>query len=305
VRGLTHAFWQQVCPRAPRWRPRSARTAKSWCVASAIPKDVILKQTQARGVPKETAERVLSRATAALHDWDTNTTEFLTPPEAASLCEALGNIADLRVEQWGGYASAERTVLILAHEDIAESLEEAQLHDLVLDDLTALQINGNFLFDVASHPDYLGAILACGITRQKVGDIIVVGDRGAQVVVGSDVADFLRGALTSVRTVSVTVEAIPLRDLQIRPPSLKEMTVVEASMRLDAVASAGFGMSRSKLADLVKSGACQRNYLPVTQPAKAVQTGDVISVRGKGKLVIGEASITAKNRFRINLKRFV
>ena len=35
---------------------------------------------------------------------------------------------------------------------------------------------------------------------------------------------------------------------------VQETKTVEASMRLDAVASAGFRMSRSKMVDLIKSG---------------------------------------------------
>jgi|TARA_B100001142_G_scaffold254482_1_gene255479 RNA-binding protein YlmH len=35
---------------------------------------------------------------------------------------------------------------------------------------------------------------------------------------------------------------------------------VEASMRLDAIASAGFRMSRSKMSDLVTSGAVRVNW---------------------------------------------
>jgi photosystem II S4 domain protein len=309
-RRLATAAHRHACrlSRAPPPLPAPARTSRgaaATAVASALPKDAIPKQTTARGVPRETADRVLSRASAALRDWSAVVTDFLTPPESEALAEALGGVADLCVERWGGYASAERAVLVVARADVAEAVEDGRLHELVADKVVALAIEGNFLFDAASHPDFLGAILGCGITRAKVGDIIVIGDRGAQVIVGADVVECLTSTLTSVRTVTVRVERIEWDALQVRPPSVKEMTVVEASMRLDAVASAGFGMSRSKLADLVKSGACQKNYVQVTQPAKAVQTGDVISVRGRGKLEIGETSITAKKRFRVNLKRFV
>lgn len=184
-------------------------------------------------------------------------------------------------------------------------VEDGQLHTLVQDELVCLSIKGNFLFDAATHRDFMGAVLGTGITRQKVGDIIVVGDRGAQVIASADVADFLPGALTSVRSVSVSVEKIAWDQLQVRPPSIKEMTVVEASMRLDAVASAGFSMSRSKLNQLVKSGDCQKNYKTVTQPSKNLASGDVVSIRGRGKLIIGETAITAKGRHRINVKRYV
>lgn len=42
---------------------------------------------------------------------------------------------------------------------------------------------------------------------------------------------------------------------QVRAPRVEELSSVEASLRLDAVASAGFRMSRSKMMDLIKSGA--------------------------------------------------
>jgi len=42
--------------------------------------------------------------------------------------------------------------------------------------------------------------------------------------------------------------------LQVRAPRVEEISSVESSMRLDAVASAGFRMSRGKMTDLVKAG---------------------------------------------------
>lgn len=306
-RGFASSFRTQTTCKT-LFRPVPPVFCRRVTTTANIPKDAILKQTNHAGVPKETTDRILNKASSAIRDWSAVTTEFLTPPEAEALSKALADVADLRVERWGGFASAERTVLVAARADLADAVEEGTLHELCPEDLTALQITGNFLFEKnISHPDFLGSVLGCGIgiSRQKVGDIIVLGDRGAQVIVSSDVVDFLTGALTQVRTVSVRVERIEFSDLQVRPPSVKEMTVHEASMRLDAVASAGFGMSRSKLVDLVKSGACQRNYQLITHPAKAVKSGDIISVRGRGKLEIGETSLTAKKRFRIQIKRFV
>lgn len=52
----------------------------------------------------------------------------------------------------------------------------------------------------------------------------------------------------------VQTRRIPLSELRVRVPKVDRVKSSEASLRLDAVASAGFRMSRSKLADLVKSG---------------------------------------------------
>ncbi|MFM8005954.1 MAG: YlmH/Sll1252 family protein, partial [Dolichospermum sp.] len=113
--------------------------------------------------------------------------------------------------------------------------------------IMALEIAGNFLFDTANHRDFLGAMLGTGIVREKTGDVIVLGERGAQVIVVPELGEFLEMSLKQVRSVPVKTQRIEISELRIREPKKKELTTVEASLRLDAVASAGFGMSRSKM----------------------------------------------------------
>jgi RNA-binding protein YlmH len=83
------------------------------------------------------------------------------------------------------------------------------------------------------------------------------------------------------------------------------MVTTEASMRLDAIASAGFGMSRSKMVDLISSGDVRVNWKDIGQSAHTLKAGDLVAVRGKGRLEIGEVAITKKERYRINLTRFI
>eukprot|EP00889_Picochlorum_renovo_P003799 jgi/Picre1/30829/NNA_006189.t1 len=118
------------------------------------------------------------------------------------------------------------------------------------DVIAAVQVKGNFLFDSASHPDFLGACLGTGIERAVIGDILVQGDTGAQIICTPSIVEHLEATLTQVRTVSVKTERIHVPE-QLRVPEarVKEMKSVEASCRLDAIASAGFRMSRNKLAD--------------------------------------------------------
>lgn len=151
----------------------------------------------------------------------------------------------------------------------------------------------------------MGAVLNAGISRSKVGDILMFEDRGAQVVVHADVADFLQASVTTVRDISVQVQRHPLDDIEVAPKRLKELQSVEASMRLDAVASAGFNVSRSKLATMSRSGLVFVNYKEVKSPAKNLKTGDIVSVRGVGKLEIGDCSLTAKGRYRVAMKRYM
>ena len=57
---------------------------------------------------------------------------------------------------------------------------------------------------------------------------------------------------------SVETREIPLSDLRVPQPKVQELTTTEASLRLDAVASAGFRLSRSAFGDSIKSGDVRR-----------------------------------------------
>jgi RNA-binding protein YlmH len=78
---------------------------------------------------------------------------------------------------------------------------------------------------------------------------------------------------------------------------------VEASTRLDAVASAGFGLPRNRLADLIRSGKVQVNWLPVTSPSHLLRSGDRVQLSGKGELTVEAITTTKRDRFRIALLR--
>ena len=57
-----------------------------------------------------------------------------------------------------------------------------------------------------------------------------------------------------VRKVPVVTRPIALSELRVRPAKVETIFSSEASLRLDAVASAGFRISRAKMTDLIRSG---------------------------------------------------
>ncbi len=245
---------------------------------------------------QEMLSRVLDRATQALKTWEVTLTDFLSPPELAEAERVLARLTELSVLAWGGYPQAERQRLAIARSELPLTPESV--------DLVALSVAGNFLFDPASHRDFLGATLGTGIVREKVGDILVLGERGAQIIVVPEMSEFLQQSLTQVRTVPVKVQPIPFTELQVREPRRKELVTVEASLRLDAIASAGFGMSRSKMVALINRGEVRVNWKEVTQASYALKAGDLVTIRGKGRLVVEDIAITKKERYRLQLTRF-
>jgi photosystem II S4 domain protein len=257
-----------------------------------LPREELLKRVEER----EEIARIIDRAEQAIRTWEVVLTDFLSPPLLAEAQQLFANLTEVKVLAWGGYPQAERQRLGISRAEIG--LEQEQI------ELAALDLAGNFLFDPASHRDFLGAILGTGIVRDKIGDIIVLGERGAQVVVVPEMVDFLQTSLTQVRSVTVKTQPIELSELKVRPPQKKEITTVEASLRLDAIASAGFGMSRSKMADAISAGDVRVNWKEITQASYLVKSGDLISVSGKGRLEVGEVAITKKQRYRVNLIRY-
>ena len=239
--------------------------------------------------------QVLDRADQAIKTWEVVFTDFLSPPELAEAQTVLAKLTEASSIAWGGYPQAERQRLAIARSELPLDIEQVEL--------TALSIAGNFLFDPATHRDFLGSILGTGIVREKVGDILVLGERGAQAIVVPDLVEFFQQSMTQVRTVPVKVMPIPFAELQVREPRKKELTTTEASLRLDAIASAGFGMSRSKMVDLINKGEVRVNWKDISQPAHQLKDGDLVAIRGKGRLFVGNIAVTKKDRYRVLLTR--
>lgn len=136
------------------------------------------------------------------------------------------------------------------------------------------------------------------------------GERGAHVLTTPEMAVYLATALVQVRSIKVTAQVAPLSAL--RTPAVMSDTIrtTEASLRLDAVASAGFRVSRAKMAEAIEGGDVRLNWRSEgVKVSTAVKPGDVISVRGKGRVTVGEVSATKKKsgeeRFNVELHRLL
>lgn len=166
---------------------------------------------------RETLARVLDLGEQALKTWQVVWSDFLSPPEIAEVQARLCNLTELQVGAWGGYPQAERQRIALARSEVGLDVRDPKPDPEGIP-LAAIQIQGNFLFDPATHRDFLGALLASGIAREKVGDILLLGDSGAQAIVVPEMVDYLTLNLTQVRTVPVKVSRILLSQLNIQPP---------------------------------------------------------------------------------------
>jgi photosystem II S4 domain protein len=243
-------------------------------------------------------EPLIDAAEQALRTWEPRWTPFLEPPLREEAEERLAGLSELAVASTGGHPGAERRRLLLQRAEAPAAAVPPPAG------LTGLEISGNFLFDPATGEEIREALLAAGAAEGDLGDLWLRGDRGAQAIVTEAAASRLDGRHGRVRSVEVRFEARPITELQLPPERRpRPLTTVEASTRLDAVASAGFGLSRSRMAELIRRGAVRIDWRTVTSPSRELAGGERVRLEGRGELEILSIDRTRRDRFRIRMER--
>ena len=211
---------------------------------------------------------------------------------------------DTRLFFYGGCPDAERTVAVFLpaffESEDAESFFAAQPED---DPLSLLRFEKD-RFSTLSHRDYLGALMGLGIKRELIGDL-VVDDGGAFVVCLKTAQPFLLEHLTSAGRATLTGRKAQFRELLQREEHFSEQFASVASLRLDSMLGAAFGLSRGKAAEFIESGAVYLNSLQTFKPDARVNEGDKLVLRGKGKAVLAEVrGESKKGRIHIVINKY-
>jgi len=227
-------------------------------------------------------------------------TQFLSPEERAAVEVLLNAWGHPPHAFFGGFEGAERTVCGFS----PDWLEPEELFSGEDSPVTALRLRFHPGAKL-THRDFLGATLGIGITREKLGDILV-GDGQCDLLLLKETAPIVLQQLGEVGRYPVSLLEIPLEQLAVKPPEIKLIRDTVATLRLDAVASSGFSLSRSKAADLIESGRVTLNHREVLKPDRSVSEGDTVSCKGLGKFVVKEASgLSKKGRIMIVLERYI
>jgi RNA-binding protein YlmH len=73
-------------------------------------------------------------------------------------------------------------------------------------------------------------------------------------------------------------------------------------MRVDAIVSSCFGLSRNKVCKLVDRGEVLIDWKVIRNSALPLRVGQVVSVQGKmGKLLVQDVKETNNGRFKVNI----
>ena len=227
-------------------------------------------------------------------------TGFLSPAEQAQSADLLMVAAPRQGVLFGGYPEAERKLWAF----LPDWLEEETWREGEDCPVCALQVK---VHDSANltHRDYLGSLMGLGITREKIGDILLTGE-GAQVLVLRETLPILLSQWEKVGRYPVKLREIPLSDLTPSQGEVKKIRATVATLRLDAVLAAGFSVPRSRAADLIRGGRVMVNHRPCEKADKIVEAGDVLTCRGLGKCVLTQVGGTSRRgRTILELDRYI
>ncbi len=225
-------------------------------------------------------------------------TQFLSPAQRSALELLLAGCGHPRHLFHGGFEGAERTVCVFLPD-----WQEPEEWDAG-DELAAVEAAFPPEARLA-HRDLLGGLMGIGLTREKVGDILV-GSAAAQIVCAREAAPIILSQFEQAGRYRLKRKEIPLSGLVPAPAEVELVRDTVATLRLDAVLACGLCLARGKAADLVTGGRVSLNHRECLKPDRAVEQGDVLTCRGMGKCVlkrVGDRS--RKGRIIIEIERYV
>ncbi len=204
---------------------------------------------------------------------------------------------------YGGYEQAERKIFIIYPEKFNKEVILKNLKEIM--QIIRIELPED-LKGKYTHRDYLGAIIKLGISREKIGDIIV-DETGADIIIDKDVEKFLKdnlGQLTRFEKSKITVERI--EDLRKVKINKQELEIIVSSLRLDNVISELARCSRNKAIDIINMERVFINFQNETKKTKQIKPGDMITIRGKGRFYIKDLiGQTKSGRTILKIEKFV
>lgn len=220
---------------------------------------------------------------------------FLDEHRQAVARAVLRETGQTNVLFFGGYDGAER-VMLGVFPDFMEA-------DPALFPMTALRFRYRPQAAL-NHRDFLGTLLAAGIKRDVIGDIVC--EAGFAVVfVAEEVAPFLAENIQKVGGEGVAVE-YPYEGAVTVQREFRELTDTVASPRLDSMVKAATRLSREEAARRIEAGLVSLNHMPCLSVSAAVSAGDVLSVRGNGRFIVDAVGPqTKKGRFLVKLRQYI
>ena len=253
-----------------------------------------------------TKKRLLESAQLALNKEIVVYTDFLGLAEQNLFYSSVKEFPAVSYSCYGGVNGAERFCIAFDGREAVSGLKQTEAEEYYLFPIVCISITPSSLkfSDKLTHRDFLGALLHLGISRAKIGDIYIKGNR-AYVFCTESIAEYICRELCTVKHTLVHCE-ITVPDEEELTPEFKEITSTVASLRLDAFLSVAFQTSRSSLTAFIDGGKTYINGRLATKAGAQLEEGDIVSVRGKGRFIVSEIkNMTKKGRIVVTINKYI
>ncbi|MCQ2537487.1 MAG: YlmH/Sll1252 family protein [Lachnospiraceae bacterium] len=207
--------------------------------------------------------------------------DFLTIAEASEFRKVSRS-----GEFFGGYDMAERRVIRFGDPE-----ELGYEVPYPIDCVKISPVSEKFSSAV-THRDFLGAVMNLGVDRRVFGDILVK-DKGAYMFCLEHITEYLCDNLVSVGRNQVHVEKaeFPAETFE---NNKEKITIQVSSPRADAIIAHVCHLSRGNVGPYFARQYVQLNGALLERPDKLLKDGDIFSVRGFGKFIVGETTGQSK-----------
>ncbi len=155
-----------------------------------------------------------------------------------------------------------------------------------------------------SHRNVLGKLMTMGITRESIGDIDI-GDEWVQIIFNKRLKDFFWINFNEIKGNKIEPYFIETTKITAFEKKFKRVSIVIVSDRVDGIINKIWGFSRQQSIKYIKQGRLFINYMEIVKNDYRVNLGDIISLRGKGKVVIISMDHrTKKGKIRMEIDKY-
>ena len=200
---------------------------------------------------------------------------FLNPREQFILESLKGRFEGIKVAYAGGFEVAERK-RALVYPDYYQP-QDADFQ------LALITVNYPLKFARLSHGQVLGSLVNAGLERDVLGDIVTDG-QNFQFITQGNLASYFCNQVQSVGKIKVKLVQSDFDKLLTPLDEWEQISMTVTTIRLDAVISHAYHVSRQVAKELVKQKKVQVNWMLLEKPDYPLAVADIISVRRYGRI---------------------
>ncbi len=225
---------------------------------------------------------IVERVNAAISRQDQTIFRFLTPSEQRQIKRESSVYFD------GGYAGAERKRVFLDCENN--------------DDITCFELDYSTDELPVRHQDILGSLMALGIERDCIGDIL---PKQRRFYVIRELKDEILHSLTMIGQLPVRLHEIDGTDSYLEY-EYSPGEFLSESLRLDLLVAKITHKSRSEAYEMILQEHVKVNHLVETKHAKIITEGSILSIRHFGRYILDDTKqTTKKGKIVVKYRKFV